>query len=121
MLQCLWCTEGVHQEPGLDAAAQLFKVLGNASRLRLVRLLAAQSRTVGALAAVTGMSQPLVSQHLRTLRLGGLVVAERRGKEMQYRIADDHVAHVVGDALAHVTEPARATEASGHQQGEGTP
>ena len=55
-------------EPGLAEAAQLFKVLGSESRLLLLRLLAAEPRTVGALTEATGMSQPLVSQHLRTLR-----------------------------------------------------
>lgn len=92
-------------EPGLEAAAQLFKVLGSASRLRLLLLLEQEPRTVGSLADATGLSQPLVSQHLRTLRLAGLVVASRSGKEAIYRVADRHVTHVVSDALAHVQEP----------------
>ena len=50
------------------------------------------------------MSQALVSQHLRTLRQGGLVTATRHGKEVTYRVADRHVTHVVADALVHVRE-----------------
>ncbi len=92
-------------EPGLAEAAQLFKVLGSESRLRLLRLLGSAPRTVGALAETAEMSQPLVSQHLRTLRQAGLVSASRTGKEVTYHVADVHVAHVVADALAHVQEP----------------
>lgn len=93
------------KENGLGRAAELFKVLGNESRLWLVRLLGGESMTVSALTDATGMSQPLVSQHLRSLRQAGLVIAERRGKEMTYALADEHVAHVVADALVHVQEP----------------
>ena len=90
---------------GLDEAAELFKVLGNESRLALVWLLSREPLTVGALAERAGLSQPLVSQHLRTLRQSGLVSSEREGKEIRYALADQHVAHVVLDAIAHVTEP----------------
>ncbi|MGJ3508710.1 ArsR/SmtB family transcription factor [Enemella sp. A6] len=95
----------MHKEEGLEQAAELFKVLGNESRLWLVRILESEPMTVGALAEATGMSQPLVSQHLKTLRQAGLVTATRRGKAMIYAIADEHVAHVVADALVHVQEP----------------
>ncbi|MEV7756156.1 metalloregulator ArsR/SmtB family transcription factor [Microbacterium sp. NPDC089180] len=90
---------------GLDEAAELFKVLGSPSRLALVWLLNHEPLTVGALATSSGLSQPLVSQHLRTLRQAGLVTSERDGKEIRYALADQHVAHVVLDAIAHVTEP----------------
>lgn len=91
-------------EAGVAAAAQLFKVLGSESRLELLRLLGEAPRTVSALAEATGMTQPLVSQHLRTLRQSSLVTAERHGKEVTYRVADLHVSHVITDALAHVHE-----------------
>ena len=90
---------------GLEAAAELFKVLGNESRLALVWFLSNEPRTVGALADEAGLSQPLVSQHLRTLRQAGLVTSAREGKEIRYALADQHVAHVVLDAIAHVQEP----------------
>ena len=95
----------MEREPGLTATAQLFKVLGHESRLWLLRLLEERSRTVGALAEATDMSQPLVSQHLRTLRQAGLVTAVRDGKEVTYHIADHHVTHVIADALVHSQEP----------------
>ncbi len=92
-------------EPGYAEAAELFRVLGNESRLRLLRLLSESPATVGRLTEATGMSQPLVSQHLRTLRQSGLVTSERRGKEVTYRVADLHVTHVIADAIVHVQEP----------------
>ena len=104
-------------EPGLADAARLFKVLGSESRLALLRLVGEQPRTVGALAEAADMSQPLVSQHLRTLRDAGLVTAQRRGKEVTYQVADLHVSHVISDALAHVREPVASPEAeSSHRK-----
>jgi DNA-binding transcriptional ArsR family regulator len=100
-------TWAVHKEPGLGDAAELFKILGNESRIWLLRLLGEQPMTVGTLASATGMSQPLVSQHLRTLRQNGLLAASRSGREVTYRVADDHVNHVIADAIAHVREPKR--------------
>ncbi len=97
--------DAVDKITGLDEAAELFKVLGNDSRLALVWLLSREPLTVGALADRAGLSQPLVSQHLRTLRQAGLVSSEREGKEIRYALADQHVAHVVLDAIAHVQEP----------------
>ncbi len=107
-------------EPGLADAAQLFKVLGSESRLWLLRLLGESPRTVGALTEATGMSQPLVSQHLKTLRQGCLVAASRNGKEVTYRLADLHVSHVIVDALAHVQEPAEVEKAEDEQRKERT-
>jgi len=105
-------------DEGLAKAAQLFKVLGTESRLGLLRVLGESPHTVSALAEATGLSQPLVSQHLRTLRQAGLVAAERRGKEVAYRVADLHVTHVIADALAHVQEPAAAAAADGEPPSE---
>ncbi|MFC0646677.1 ArsR/SmtB family transcription factor [Cellulomonas phragmiteti] len=106
----------MHGQPGLHAAAELFKVLGHESRLTLLLLLATEPRTVGALVAATGSTQPLVSQHLRTLRQSGLVTATRHGREVTYRVTDEHVTHVVTDALAHVTEPTPQGRPHGPQE-----
>ena len=91
-------------EAGVEAAAALFKVLGSESRLILLRLLVDEPATVGELTARSGMSQPLVSQHLKTLRQAGIVTVSRTGREAAYELADHHIAHVVDDAIAHVTE-----------------
>ncbi len=94
----------VEREAGVDATAALFKVLGSSSRLYLLRLLAAEPAGVTELVQRSGMSQPLVSQHLRTLRQAGIVTVSRTGREAKYQLADHHIAHVVDDAIAHVLE-----------------
>ena len=90
-------------EAGSDLieTAQLFKTLGHESRLELLILISARPSTVGSLAEVTGMSQPLVSQHLRTLRQVGLVVATKTGKEVIYRLVDPFVIHVISEVTNH--------------------
>ena len=92
------------REVGLEATAALFKVLGSSSRLYLLRLLAAEPSGVSALVERSEMSQPLVSQHLRTLRQAGIVTVSRAGREAVYQLADHHIAHVVDDAITHVLE-----------------
>ena len=56
------------------------------------------------LVATLGVSQPLVSQHLRVLRTSRIVTARRNAREIQYSLTDDHVAHIVLDAIRHATE-----------------
>lgn len=92
------------REVGLEATAALFKVLGSSSRLYLLRLLAAEPSGVSALVERSEMSQPLVSQHLRTLRQAGIVTVSRAGREAVYQLTDHHIAHVVDDAITHVLE-----------------
>lgn len=88
----------------LEAAADLFKALSSPSRLGLLSLLADGPLTVGRLAALSGQSQPLVSQHLRTLREAGLVSSTRSGRETRYAMSDLHVARLVDTVIAHVRE-----------------
>jgi DNA-binding transcriptional ArsR family regulator len=94
----------MEMKEGLEPAAALFRVLGSESRLFLLRLLADESATVGGLTGRSGMSQPLVSQHLRTLRQAGIVTVARSGREALYQLADHHIAHVIDDAITHVLE-----------------
>jgi DNA-binding transcriptional ArsR family regulator len=48
--------------------------------------------------------QPLVSQHLRVLRGAGVVSGARRGREIVYSLTDQHIAHIVADAISHAGE-----------------
>lgn len=80
--------------------------------MRFLRLLKEERRSVEALAAATDMSQPAVSQHLRTLCQAGLLSSSRSGKEVIYDVADGHVSHVVADAPAHVREALPVTGAA---------
>lgn len=96
-------------EADLDMAAELLRALANAHRLAIVAELNAGARCVHELVEALGVSQPLVSQHLRILRASHLVRAERRGREIAYSLGDEHVFHIVHDAVMHATErqPAR--------------
>jgi ArsR family transcriptional regulator, zinc-responsive transcriptional repressor len=87
-----------------EAAGELLKVLSAPARLAIVMELAEQPRFVHELVSRLGMSQPLVSQHLRVLRGARLVGVERLGREAIYSLADQHVAHIVADAVQHGTE-----------------
>lgn len=97
-------TEEMDQDLIVEGAARLFKVLGSTSRLRLMLEIRRDPATVSALVEATGMSQPLVSQHLRMLREAKLVRGVRHGREMYYEVADLHVIHLIEDALEHVAE-----------------
>jgi DNA-binding transcriptional ArsR family regulator len=89
---------------GVTEAAELFKVLASTSRLTIMRALRSGPATVSELVLATEQSQPLVSQHLKVLRTAGVVIVTRSGREATYAIADQHVAHVVEDAINHVLE-----------------
>ena len=95
-----------HLDPASDvvAAAELFKALASPLRVQLLLHLD-QPLTVTQLVRAVGATQPLISQHLRVLRTSGLVRVTRRGREAYYVAADEHVGHVVQDAVAHAAEP----------------
>ncbi len=92
------------QTKTFEAAGELLKVLAAPARLAIVTELAQQPRYGHELVDRLGMSQPLVSQHLRVLRGARLVGVERHGREAVYSLADQHVAHIVADAVHHSTE-----------------
>lgn len=87
-----------------EAAGDLLKVLSAPARLAIVVELAEQSLFVHELVSRLDMSQPLVSHHLRVLRDARLVGVERHGREAVYSLADQHVGHIVADAVQHSKE-----------------
>ena len=93
----------------VQAASALLAALAAPMRLAIIALLDEHgSRCVHQLVDALGAPQPLVSQHLRVLRGADLVVGERRHREVHYALVDPHVAHIVRDALAHVSHGASA-------------
>jgi len=83
---------------------EFFGALASPVRAAIVHLLTERPRNVSELGEALGVSQPLVSQHLRVLRETGLVTAQRNGRSTSYELADDHIAHVFLDALIHTQE-----------------
>jgi DNA-binding transcriptional ArsR family regulator len=80
--------------PGRLAGADIFSVIGDARRRRILELLAAGERSVGALATELGIAQPSVTQHLTALRVAGLVTAEKRGTSSIYTLVREPLAEV---------------------------
>lgn len=89
----------------LTAAAALFGVLAHPGRLQVLALLAEREpRTAGELQEALGLERTALSHQLRVLKEARLVTADRDGRHQCYTLADHHVAHIVRDAVAHVSE-----------------
>ena len=87
-----------------DAAGELLRALAAPVRIAIVLQLHESQRCVHELVDALGVPQPLVSQHLKILKAAGVVAGERSGREVLYRLADHHLAHIVVDAVAHAGE-----------------
>lgn len=97
----------VHPAGTLTEAGELLRALAAPVRIAIVLQLRSGERCVHELVETLGMAQPLISQHLRVLKSARVVRGDRRGREVVYRLADDHLAHIVVDAVAHVEEDGR--------------
>nr|WP_325191569.1 metalloregulator ArsR/SmtB family transcription factor [uncultured Selenomonas sp.] len=83
--------------------ADLFKTLGDPTRLKILSLLAAeQELRVYDIADGLTMGQSAISHQLRVLRTSRLVKFRREGKEVLYALDDDHVLKLLGQGLEHV-------------------
>ncbi|WP_371869024.1 ArsR/SmtB family transcription factor [Mycobacterium botniense] len=88
----------------LESAGELLRALAAPVRIAIVLQLRESQRCVHELVDALGVPQPLVSQHLKILKAAGVVTGERSGREVLYRLADHHLAHIVVDAVAHAGE-----------------
>jgi ArsR family transcriptional regulator, zinc-responsive transcriptional repressor len=96
----------------MGRTVELFKALASPVRLSVIVELGTGPRCVHELSDALSangreVSQPLLSQHLKVLREVGLVAATRRGTEITYELVDEHVAHIVNDAIKHSQEERR--------------
>jgi len=88
----------------LEQASRLFKSIGEVPRLRLLTLLAQGEICVTELAEAEGETISTISQRLRVLRNENIVQRRRRGKHINYVLADQHIIDLVFNALAHAGE-----------------
>ena len=95
----------------LERASRLFRAIGDPSRLRILSRLAQGEMCVTELAVCEHESLPTISQRLRVLRAENLITRRRRGKHINYALADQHVMDLIFNALAHATERPAATPA----------
>ncbi len=84
--------------------AELFRAFSDTSRVRILFALTTQEMNVNSLAELVGISESAVSHHLRGLRQMKLVVARRGGKEVYYRIDDEHIITLFGQGVSHIQQ-----------------
>ena len=80
--------EQINQVSNFQIVADIFKQLGDTTRIRIFWLLCHCEECVINISAILEMSSPAVSHHLRPLKNSGLIVSRRDGKEVYYRAAD---------------------------------
>lgn len=95
---------GAEDTAAVERATDIFRALSNPVRVRIVRRLATGQQAVHQLVEALDLAQPRVSEHLAILRAARLVERERDGRTVTYRLADEHVAHIVEDAVIHADE-----------------
>ena len=88
----------------LAAAGDLLRALAAPVRIAIVLQLRESPRCVHDLVDALGVTQPLISQHLRVLKAAGVVHGDRHGRVVVYALVDDHLAHIVVDAVEHAEE-----------------
>jgi DNA-binding transcriptional ArsR family regulator len=87
-----------------ELAGELLRALAAPLRIAIVMELAAGPKYVHEIVEALQVTQPLVSQHLRVLRGAGIVRGTRSGREISYSLIDEHIAHIVTDAVHHARE-----------------
>lgn len=92
------------QEEELYDLAELFKVFGDSTRIRILFVLFEAEVCVCDLAEALHMTQSAVSHQLKILKQAKLINNRREGKSVFYSLADDHVRTIIGQGLEHIEE-----------------
>lgn len=95
--------EKLHEDDALELA-EIFHLLGDASRLRIIYACLGEPVSAGALAQGLGLSPSLVSHHLRLLKAARILSSDRRGRQIFYVALDDHIRVMVRDMVVHIKE-----------------
>ena len=91
------------KQESLLKLAELFKILGDPTRLKIVELLLENEMCVNHIAVTMGMGQSAISHQLRVLRQARLVTYRKEGKTAYYSLNDDHVEGLVRMGMEHVS------------------
>ena len=84
--------------------SEIFKELGDESRLRIFWLLCHCEECVINISSMVGMSSPAVSHHLKQLKAGSLIISTRRGKEVYYKAADTEKTRLLHSMIESMME-----------------
>lgn len=96
--------EKMPKEEELSNLAELFKVFGDFTRIRILFVLFEAEVCVCDLAATLNMTQSAISHQLRILKQNKLVKNRREGKSIFYSLADEHVRTIIAQGLDHIKE-----------------
>ncbi len=96
--QCMPCEEEIYD------VSELFRVLGDLTRAKILFALSQREMCVCDIAEVLGMTQSAISHQLRVLKQARLVRYRREGKAVSYSIADHHVKTILSMGIEHVAE-----------------
>lgn len=96
--------EQMPEEETLYNLAELFKVFGDSTRIRILFVLFEAEVCVCDLAQALNMTQSAISHQLRILKQNKLVKNRREGKSIFYSLADDHVRTIIAQGLDHILE-----------------
>ena len=97
--------EALHvTEEKLGELAELFKVFGDSTRIRILYALTGGEKNVTEICTALEMNQSAVSHQLKLLKTAGLVKSRREGKQMIYSLADEHVSTIISMGIEHVEE-----------------
>ena len=88
----------------LNDLAELFKIFGDSTRIRILFVLFEAEVCVCDLAAALNMTQSAISHQLNQLKRSKLVKSRREGKSVFYSLADDHVRTIVSQGMEHIDE-----------------
>ena len=91
-------------EDTLYDLAELFRIFGDSTRIRILYVLFEAEMCVCDIAQLLGMTQSAISHQLRALKNARLVKGRRDGKTVFYSLADDHVKAIIHQGLDHVVE-----------------
>ena len=91
-------------EESLYDLAELFKVFGDTTRIRILYVLFESEMCVCDIAEILNMTQSAISHQLRVLKQARLVRNRREGKQIYYFLADDHVRTIIGQGMDHISE-----------------
>lgn len=98
------CKEGMLDEGLLIELAELYKVFGDSTRIKILYTLFGEEKGVGEIANQLGMTMSAISHQLRILKQARLVKFRREGKVVYYALADDHVRTIFAQGLDHICE-----------------
>lgn len=96
--------EKMPEETELYDLAELFKVFGDSTRIRILFVLFEAEVCVCDLAEILHMTQSAISHQLKILKQAKLVSARREGKSVFYSLADDHVRTIIAQGREHIEE-----------------